>query len=416
MIKRNFLRLAFCILGSCSTSMYAQNSQYGFIEDSENEQGKMYVEQYCTTCHRSNQIIKSSGYTYDNWKRLTKTMIDLSIDKTIESNLISYLAKNYPVNTLRAPKLVSGNKSISFTPWQTPTLGQRSRDPIEATDGLIWWAGQRANLIGSINPNTGQMKEYELPPNAMPHTVTLDKLGNIWYTGNKNGSVGKLNPKTGHITEFKMPNENAKDPHSAIFDQSGILWFTLQHSNMIGRLNPASGEIKLVNMNNPGSKPYGIKIDKNGTPWVACNGRNCLVKVNPKTMELTEISLPNSATTVRRLDIASNGMIWYVNSSQGKLGRYNPKNGEIKEWPSPSGNKSHPYALAVVNDIVWYNESGMRPDALVRFDPTTESFQSWPIPSSGVYAGIVRHMRATNDGNLLIHQSSTNHIIKVNIQ
>jgi virginiamycin B lyase len=47
----------------------------------------------------------------------------------------------------------------------------------------------------------------------------------------------------------------------------------------------------------------------------------------------------------------------------------------------------------------------------VRFDPRTEKFQSWPIPSAGVYAGIVRHMRATRDGDLLLHQGSTNRII-----
>jgi hypothetical protein len=37
----------------------------------------------------------------------------------------------------------------------------------------------------------------------------------------------------------------------------------------------------------------------------------------------------------------------------------------------------------------------------------SETFQSWPVPSGGVYAGIIRHMRPTRDGNLLIHQSST---------
>ena len=58
----------------------------------------------------------------------------------------------------------------------------------------------------------------------------------------------------------------------------------------------------------------------------------------------------------------------------------------------------------------------MRPDPLVRFDPKTETFQSWPIPSGHVYAGIVRHMRATKDGNLLIHQSSTNRIMLVTVK
>jgi virginiamycin B lyase len=123
--------------------------------------------------------------------------------------------------------------------------------------------------------------------------------------------------------------------------------------------------------------------------------------------------LPLEGTTVRRLDIAEDGMIWYVNSGQGRIGRYNPKTGDIKEWASPSGPKSHPYAIAVVNGIVWYNESGQRPDTLVRFDPQNETFQSWAIPSGNVYAGIIRHMTATRDGNLLIHQSSTNRITLV---
>jgi len=165
----------------------------------------------------------------------------------------------------------------------------------------------------------------------------------------------------------------------------------------------------------PGARPYGIEIDAEGTPWVACNGSNCLVRVDPATMALTEVELPIPDTTVRRLDIAADGMIWYVNSSQGRLGRYDPQTGQIKEWPSPSGPDSHPYALAVVDGIVWYNESGKRPDALVRFDPQTEKFQSWPIPSGGVHAGIIRHMRPTRDGNLLIHQSSTNRIILVTL-
>jgi len=48
----------------------------------------------------------------------------------------------------------------------------------------------------------------------------------------------------------------------------------------------------------------------------------------------------------------------------------------VREWDSPSGPKSHPYAIAVIDDVVWYNESGQRPDALVTFDPATETFQS----------------------------------------
>lgn len=378
--------------------------------------GKELVEAVCTACHQTSQITRGSGYTRDGWTELTGTMIDLSGDPDTQSAITQYLATHFPPNTDRAPRLMPGDAKIAFTEWQVPTLGQRSRDPIEAADGSIWWAGQWGNLVGRIDPATGAITEYPLPEGAMPHSVTLDQAGNVWYTGNQNGTVGKLDPDTGEITVYEMPDPAARDPHTPIFDQDGILWFTLQQSNMVGRLDPASGDVKLVTMRTPGAKPYGIKIDAEGTPWVACNGSNCLVKVDPATMALTEIKLPDPATTVRRLDIADDGMIWYVNSSQGRLGRFDPANGEIKEWPSPSGPRSHPYAIAVVDGIVWYNESGMRPDALVRFDPASETFQSWAIPSGGVYAGIVRHMRPTRDGNLLIHQSSTNRIILVTLK
>ena len=378
--------------------------------------GKQLVKSACTACHRTNQITRSSGYTRAGWKELIGTMMDLSSSPEELAEITQYLAEHFPPNTKRAPKLIEGNAKIAFKEWFVPTLGQRSRDPIEAPDGTIWWAGQWGNLIGSIDPKTGKMKEYPLPDMAKPHTVTLAKAGNVWYTGNKNGTMGMLDPKTGKITEYKMPDPAAKDPHSAIFDDKGILWFTLQHSNMVGRLDPKTGAVKLVTMKTPRSKPYGIKIDADGVPWVACNGSNCLVKVDPATMALTEIKLPIPETTARRLDIADDGMIWYVNSSQGRLGRFNPKTGDIREWPSPSGPKSHPYAIAVIDGMVWYNESRRRPDALVRFDPKTETFQSWAIPSGGVYAGIIRHMRRTKDGNLIIHQSSTNRITLVTIQ
>tara|TARA_R110000744_G_scaffold4873_2_gene17331 strand:+ start:1907 stop:3181 length:1275 start_codon:yes stop_codon:yes gene_type:complete len=374
--------------------------------------GKKLIQGQCTVCHQLNRITQSSGYTQAGWQELIATMVNLDGNPNREM-IAAYLATHFPQSSKHSPHLLSGSTTITFKEWTVPTLGQRARDPMQTPDSAIWWAGQWGNLIGKIDPTNNEMTEYPLPVGSMPHSVTHDQAGNIWYTGNKNGTVGKLTPSTGELTTFKMPDPDAKDPHTAIFDSQGAMWFTLQHSNMVGRLIPQTGDIKLVTLPTKNSRPYGITLDTNGNPWVACNGSNCLIKVNSKTMQLHEYKLPDPATTVRRLDFASDGMLWYVNSSQGRLGRFDPVSGIAKEWPSPSGPESHPYAIAVVDNVIWYNESGMRPDTLVRFEPNTETFQSWPIPSGEVYAGIVRHMRATREGNLLIHQSSTNRIILV---
>lgn len=372
--------------------------------------GRERVEALCTSCHAPRLIAMSSGYTRAQWDELTASMVALAPED--KAPILDYLAQHYtPSHNPRPAQIVEGPLAISFREWSAQQLGQRPRDPVEAPDGMIWYVGQQGNTIGRIDPRSNEVREWPLPEGALPHSVNVDAQGGVWYMGNGNGTIGKFDPATGQAREYRMPDPNARDPHTAEFDRQGILWFTLQQSNMIGRFDPRSGDIRLVTVARERARPYGIKVAADGTLWIACNGSNCIIRMDPRTMTLTEIDLPGEDTTVRRLDITSDGRIWYVNSGRGRLGVYNPANGDIREWDSPSGPNAHPYAIAVIDDIVWYNESGVRPDALVRFDPRTETFQSWAIPSGSLHAGIVRHMRATRDGNLLLHQGSTNRIL-----
>ena len=99
--------------------------------------------------------------------------------------------------------------------------------------------------------------------------------------------------------------------------------------------------------------------------------------------------------------------IWYSDFARGYLGRLDLSTGQVKEWPSPSGPKSQPYAISWLKDAVWYVESNTKPNALVRFDPKTEKFQSWAIPGGG---GVVRNMMVTKDGNLALAESGVNKV------
>ena len=90
-----------------------------------------------------------------------------------------------------------------------------------------------------------------------------------------------------------------------------------------------------------------------------------------------------------------------------------PKTGKIAEWPSPGGPKSQPYVIAAVNDVIWYSESGVQPNTVVRFDPKTERFQTWTIPSGG---GVVRNMDVTRDGHLALALSGVNRVALATIK
>jgi len=366
---------------------------------------KADVTETCASCHGLRYLDLAQGYdTPAEWSQLIASMVKLPQER--DWAISQYLAANYPHKPDKAPVLMKGDTDITIEEWVTPTLGQRTRDPVESPDGAIWWTGMWASLVGRLDPNTGVMQEYQLPSSARPHSIVPDADGFIWYTGNSNGTIGRLNPADGSIKEYPT---RARDPHTAVFHPNGNLYFTSQHSNMLGRLNPATGELIEIETR---KKPYGIKVGKAGDLFIAYNGTNAIGRMHPGTLSVRYYDIPDAATRIRRLDVDSNENVWFVNSSLGKVGKLDVDTGKVTQWNSPSGPTSHPYSMTVIKDIVWYNESGMRPDALVRFDPAKEQFQSWAVPSG---IGIIRHTWETQDGDLLIHQSSSNRVGRVRI-
>jgi virginiamycin B lyase len=76
------------------------------------------------------------------------------------------------------------------------------------------------------------------------------------------------------------------------------------------------------------------------------------------------------------------------------------------------GKESEPYAITQIDNVIWYSESGVRPNTMVRFDPQTEKFQTFAIPSGG---GVLRHFEATAQGNIVTANSGVNKIGLVEI-
>jgi virginiamycin B lyase len=375
--------------------------------------GKDAVQARCASCH-SLALITNSGYSRQEWIDLFNTMVALPAEET--NAVADYLAKNFPEKPRPAAVILPGPAQVSIKEWIVPSLGSRPHDPLATPDGMIWWTGQFASVIGRLDPRTGEMKEFKTKtPGSGPHGLTADKDGNIWFTANFKGYIGKLDPKTGEVTEYSTLaiDPAARDPHTPIFDQKGILWFTLQGANMVGRLNPKTGDMKIVTSPTPRSNPYGMVVSSTGVPFFVEFGANKVASIDPETMAITEYVLPAAEARPRRVAITSDDIIWYSDYARGYLGRLDPKTGNVKEWPSPGGPKSLPYGIASIHDVIWYSESGVKPNTLVRFDPKTEKFQTWTIPSGG---GVVRNVSVTRDGNLAMACSGVNRVALVEIR
>ena len=377
--------------------------------------GKEVVAATCNTCHPLMARV-GSGYTVKGWQTVMRMMTNqgAAVPADQAGLIMQYLIKTFPEKGKPAGVVVAGPVKVAFKSWQAPTPGSRPHDPLAASDGSLWYTGQMANVLGRVDSRTGKVKEYRLKTaHSGPHGLVEDKDGNIWYTGNTGALIGKLDPKTGTVTEYKIPDPNVHDPHTLMFDRSEILWFTVQNANRIGRLDPASGEIKLFTPPTNGARPYGMAVNSKGTVFFDEFGTNKIGSIDPKTLEIHEYPLPDAASRPRRIAITGDDIVWYTDFARGYLGRLDPATGKVIEWQSPSGPRSEPYGISAINDVIWYSESNATPNMVVRFDPKTEKFQTWPIPGGG---NIVRNTSVTREGNFVLANSLMNQVTLVTIK
>jgi virginiamycin B lyase len=377
--------------------------------------GKATVQTACAGCHSLTQVT-NAGHNRAEWDTILHMMINAGAPVPADQydTVLNYLAAKFPPKPRPQAKILSGPVRVTIKEWVVPTAGSRPHDPMYAPDGSVWYTGQMANVLGRFDPKTETFKEYRLPPHSGPHGLLADKDGNVWYTANFGGYIGKLNPRTGAVARYPLPDPNARDPHTPILDGPDRMFFTVQGANMVGRLNMTSGEITLARSPTPRSNPYGMVVDSKGVPYFAEFGANKIASIDPKTMQIHEYVLPHDGSRPRRVAITPDDAIYYTDYSRGYLGRFDTRTGAITEWPSPGGPSSQPYGITFVNGIVWYSESNTKPNTIVRFDPRTERFQTWAIPSGG---GVVRNMVHTPDGSALwVACSGMNRIGRVQIK
>ncbi len=395
------------------SSALAQQSGPAGTSNLPDGDAKEIVATTCVACHDLRRVVHSD-YSNEEWRNVVNMMVSAGapLAPAQKQAVTDYLIKNFPGKPKPKPALIAGPVQVSFKEWELPQLGSRPHDTLAMPDGSIWYTGQMANELGRLDPATGAIKEYRLStPFSGPHGLTYDKNGDIWFTANFAGYIGKLDPRTGAIAEYKLPDPAARDPHTPLFDKDGILWFTVQNGNMVGRLDPNTGAVKLVTMTQPKSQPYGMVFSPDGESiFFDMFGTNKIGRIDRKTFAIKEYTLPDSGSRPRRIAVTGDGVIWYGNYSRGRMGRLDPNTGAVTEYLSPGGPRSRPYGITAVHGIIWYVETGVAPNALVRFDPKTEKFQTWAIPSGG---GVVRNIMPTGGGDLTFACSAMNRIALV---
>jgi virginiamycin B lyase len=293
-----------------------------------------------------------------------------------------------------AAPLFAQDNPLEPKEWTVPWADKgRTRDPIMARDGKVWFVGQSTNYVAYLNPSTGEFKRFSIDAGTNPHNINIDERGGVWYTGNRNSRIVNINPETGELKTYMVP-DSVRDPHTMIWGKDGVAWFTAQGSQRVGRFDRATGEFKLWRPEINPSNPYGIVVDSKGQPWFDLFRTNRIGTIDPKTLQMKEYTLPAERARPRRIAVTSDDMVWYGDYGRGYLGKLDPKTGAVEEWPMPSGAGSLPYAMTVDDkDRLWLVEVGVQPNKLVGFDPATKQWvANIPILSNGAATNTIRHM------------------------
>ena len=377
--------------------------------------GKDIVGAACAQCHALQQLDR--GHDAGQWQLTVERMLaaGAKVPPAQVDTVVAYLAKNFPEKPLPPAVIVPGNANVVVQGMDVADQGLAAARSVRGGGRLHLVDGATdATSLGRLDPKTGVMKEYPLKmAGSGPHGLVADKDGNIWYTANSKGYIGKLNPKTGDTDRYQLPDPaRSRSPHPHVRSEGHPLVHRCRTANIVGRL--------IRNRRGEGGQPAHAEEqpvrDRDEFQGHAVRSANSTRTSSPASIRprwrFKEYALPNPDDAPpadrhheRRCDLVC-GL--FARLSRPVRSRDRKSQGVRVAWRSE---------IAALRDYGGQRHrlvqrSEHQPNTLVRFDPKTEKFQTWAIPSGG---GVVRNMMATKDGNLVLAESGVNKVALVEI-
>jgi streptogramin lyase len=332
-----------------------------------------------------------------------------------------------------------------YKEWSVGNAASYIHDIDVGPDGQLYGVDMSNDKIYVLNPGNGQIKTFDFPESELPlgglfagalaplgtfnarhgpHSIQSGPDGRLWTTNSLATEIMSFDPVSHEFKRFPI-GEDAIYPHTLRFDEQGMLWFTLALSNQIGRFNPATAKFTLIDtpsnglfrwitdaflpgmlkvaawfpkkdlqltfshhkMSGEGYKifnlPYGIDINPlDGSIWYSKLYSSYIGRVDPQTLTVEEI--PSPLRGPRRMRFDRSGLLWIPAFEENALLRFDPKTKEFKTYPLPNLSAKEydtPYALAVhpKTQDIWITSN--LSDRIFRFIPKQERFIAYPSPT-----------------------------------
>jgi streptogramin lyase len=375
---------------------------------------KSALDYRCGDCHGARYITKSR-FTQKDWALIIGKMSDQAVtpagdpapptragsasnrdpalgppgsdDGSIAGILAKFRGPTGPDFPIKFRPRLSGELTRAVvTEYQIPRLGATPRFAVVDPRGrYIWYSDWRANLLGRIEIETGEIKEYPIPgrddrPPGLQET-TWDPSGFLWagqiWSGravrfdvsgervagifappqewvrlggvtmcrtnpdgpvrymvgdslvSPGGSRWTLDPETGRFTQIQRAEVG--NPSNSIRKGTGECetqdWYGgWRQKRSIFHRNPQTGAVREFPMVSPWARPFNAVGDvARQVGWAAPDVSGQFVKADLRTGKVTEFPLPSHGKEIRNIDIeltANPPALWFVNQRLGRIVRF----------------------------------------------------------------------------------------------
>jgi virginiamycin B lyase len=381
--------------------------------------GKAKLTTACFACHgfqsRMATIVRDEPGWRDrvNFMRTTFGYLLGSVNDQDAENVIAYLTKEFgpdsalPRSPADLPEYQSVKQEFSDSAMRiayvTYEMPGPTRFPGAATperDGKVYIWTYNQNRFAVLDPKTAKVTEYSIPgvSQASNHSTRLAADGSVWFTEQAQNVIGRLDPATGEISTYtdNVPGRR----HTMVFDSKGAVYST---GEPLSKFDP-----KTRQFTNYPEVPtaYGLAPDSKDNIWFSEFKQDGKIgKIDAATGKITKYALPTANAYPRRIHFDANGVLWVCEYRAGKLASFDPKTEAIKEYELP-GPDATPYAMNIdKRGHVWY--SSMETDIVGELDPSTGRVTKYPFvyPENGM-----RDFFMDASGNMWWGSQPNNHI------
>jgi virginiamycin B lyase len=208
--------------------------------------------------------------------------------------------------------------------------------------------------------------------------------GAAWVTDTGLNAMVRVDAETREIAVWPLAGPNA-NLNTATIDPDGVVWFTGQNG-IVGRLDPTStppGTVLEPVAAPRGPGPYGIDVTPQGDVYFA----SLAGAIWGESFPGMATALPWKRSNHRRRGQGTRGSgpiprgcSGPANGTRARSAATTPRPANGWSGASPAQRHRPTRFTSTSSDDVWLSDFGA--NALVRFDPDTETFVSVPLPDA----------------------------------